>query len=143
MDFGTPCIFLKKKKSTFLKKNTYIFSKMNWDPYHPYYNLYIPFGILMKWFEVFPYLKMDIGTPHTFLRKISTSLRKISTSLRKISTFFPRGRTLITLMMTYISLGTLGKWFESFSHFKMDFGSPCTSLRKIRIFFTKISTFFS
>ena len=43
----------------------------------------------------------------------------------------------------HISLGSLGKWFELFSHFKIDFGTSCTFLRKIKIFFTKISTFFS
>ena len=43
----------------------------------------------------------------------------------------------------YIPLGTLGKWFYTFPYLEMDFGTPCTSLRKISTFFIKIHTFFS
>ena len=88
------------KINTFLtkKKNAYIFFNGNWDPYHPYYDLYISSRIFKKWFETFPLPEIDFGTSYTFLRKISIPLRKIST-------FFPREtQTLITLIMIYIFL---------------------------------------
>ena len=43
----------------------------------------------------------------------------------------------------YITLGTIGKLFEVFSHFEMDFGTSRTSLRKISTFLRKTSQFFT
>ena len=81
---------------------------------------------------------MDFGIP-------CTSLRKINTFFTKIRTFFSKQNqdSYLHYYDLYIPLGTLGKWFYTFPYLEMDFGTPCTSLRKISTFFIKIHTFFS
>ena len=61
-----------RKISIFFTKTHTFFSKRNWEPNHLYYDLHIPLETLEKWFEVFPCLEKDFGTPHISTRKIST-----------------------------------------------------------------------
>ena len=92
-------MYILKKNKYIIHKNTYIFSIGNQDSNHTYYDLYSPLGTLKKWFEAFSHLKMDFGTLHT-------SLRKISVFFIKIHAFFPRKiETSITLVMTMFLWG--------------------------------------
>ena len=124
--------YILKKNKDIRYKNSYIFPNGNKDPNDPHE---VISGVPPLWKGLWNQMYILKKNKYIFCKNIY---------------IFSKGNqeSFHLYYDLYIPLGTLGKWFEMFSHFEMNFGTLRaylrkinTSLMKINIFFRKISTF--